>query len=478
MGLVIQRIEPNGRVDRDGRLRAGDRIIEINGTSLIGIDFIRAQEILREAIRNSCSSSSTNTTTILQHPQLEMKVVRLLSLEAIDTSQSSATLEPIETNKPNESNSETQPQSAAPIGQQSTNLSALNTKKIGKRVTIELVKGAQGLGFKLAARDNCAQGEFSPIYIKNILPKGAAITDGRLQRGDRLLEVDDMDMTKRTLHEAVNILRNTQLGATVKLVVSRQVIEIASPESTESRPLNVNEDKQDVGEEREIRDDDDDDDEDTNRISQQEETTTTTKKKTGVRKQLLTLEIALNETGSAGLGVSVKGKTKRMDDESCLVDLGIFIKTVINGGAASKDGRLRPNDQLVNINGFSLLGKSNEEAMTILREAMMVESRPGHIELTVSRKIRPAANQQLNPTNEVRQTIVKIVENDNEELPPTTSRFNRDAPNRRSMSEKRAKLGNVPAQFAQSLTSSAIHRVIYIITFIIIIIQFWNRFRI
>ena len=31
------------------------------------------------------------------------------------------------------------------------------------------------------------------------------------------------------------------------------------------------------------------------------------------RRQLLTFEIALNDTGSAGLGVSVKGKTKRID---------------------------------------------------------------------------------------------------------------------------------------------------------------------
>lgn len=190
MGLVIQRIEPNGRVDRDGRLRAGDRIIEINGVSLIGVDFMRAQEILREAIRNSSAPGSS-------HQQLEMKVVRLLSLEAHDTSHSSTTTTPtlaeaIENNNHNNkenvtaTNGYANTQSQQP---QSINMSALNTKKIGKRVTIELVKGAQGLGFKLAARDNCAPGEFSPIYIKNILPKGAAITDGRLQRGDRLLEV-------------------------------------------------------------------------------------------------------------------------------------------------------------------------------------------------------------------------------------------------------------------------------------------------
>jgi len=39
VGLLIQSIEPNGRIHRDGRLRENDRIVAINGISLIGTDF-------------------------------------------------------------------------------------------------------------------------------------------------------------------------------------------------------------------------------------------------------------------------------------------------------------------------------------------------------------------------------------------------------------------------------------------------------
>ena len=46
------------------------------------------------------------------------------------------------------------------------------------------------------------------------------------------------------------------------------------------------------------------------------------------------LNIPLNDTGSAGLGISVKGKTTTM--AGIIKDLGIFIKAVIHGGAASK----------------------------------------------------------------------------------------------------------------------------------------------
>lgn len=44
------------------------------------------------------------------------------------------------------------------------------------------------MGFSITTRDNVAGSE-CPIYIKNILPVGAAVEDGRLTAGDRLLEV-------------------------------------------------------------------------------------------------------------------------------------------------------------------------------------------------------------------------------------------------------------------------------------------------
>lgn len=386
--MIIQQIEPNGRVHKDGRLQVGDRIIEINGKNLVEIDFVKCQEILREAIMLSNADSRV----------LELKVAR---------------------SKPEEQTSEDKENSNdfKKFNSLSTNLNVMNTKKLGKKITVQLIKGPQGLGFKLAARDNCTPGEFSPIYIKNILPKGAAVTDGRLQRGDRLLEVNQIDMTQKTLHEAVNILRNTKLGDCVEIVVSRQVMPIANY----GLPRELNEPYTD-----EIKSDE----------------------KSCPKRELLTFEIALNDTGSAGLGVSVKGKTKRLEDSENSVDLGIFVKTVINGGAASKDGRLKPNDQLININGFSLLGKSNEEAMLILREAMQVESRPGHIELTVSRKKKPLS--QTSDQDECRQ-FVKIISHNNRKIEDfeddRVSKFNRDAPNRRSMSEKRLKLGPVPANF-------------------------------
>jgi len=48
--------------------------------------------------------------------------------------------------------------------------------------------GGEGLGFTVVTRDSAAHGP-GPILVKSILPRGAAVKDGRLQPGDRILEV-------------------------------------------------------------------------------------------------------------------------------------------------------------------------------------------------------------------------------------------------------------------------------------------------
>lgn len=51
------------------------------------------------------------------------------------------------------------------------------------------VLGSEGLGFTVVTRDSSVHGP-GPILVKNILPRGAAVKDGRLQSGDRILEVE------------------------------------------------------------------------------------------------------------------------------------------------------------------------------------------------------------------------------------------------------------------------------------------------
>ena len=63
-------------------------------------------------------------------------------------------------------------------------------------------------------------------------------------------------------------------------------------------------------------------------------------------KEQLMFEVPLNDTGSAGLGISLKGNKSRETGE----DLGIFIKSIIHGGAAYKvSNKQRSHKKLKNV---------------------------------------------------------------------------------------------------------------------------------
>ena len=131
------------------------------------------------------------------------------------------------------------------------------------------------------------------------------------------------------------------------------------------------------------------------------------------QRQILTFDIPVHDSERAGLGVSVKGKTS--NGKEGVVDLGIFVKSVLHGGAASRDGRLKTNDQLVNINGLSLLGKANPEAMETLRKAMHDEGPiPGVISLTVARR----KDQKLpeKRSEERRNSVSSLVTSSDEDM--------------------------------------------------------------
>ncbi|CAH1788275.1 unnamed protein product [Owenia fusiformis] len=417
-GLIIQGIEPGGRISRDARFQRNDKIVEINGKSLIGVDFTSAQEIFKNALQtnktrlkllkhtsgsppkvpppikpkpsvkkqhntpdvtslgvNSHGVTSHNVTSLNKPNNLTSMEHKLNNLNKnnqhrpADLVLSETPTDSKLTNGSTSPSKKTPP--APPVRDPSTTLSSsaaikpviaapTNTRKIGKKIYIQLTKGPQGLGFSITTRDNPAGGN-CPIYIKNILPKGAAIDDGRLKSGDRLLEVNGIEMTGKSQAEAVSILRNTKLGSIVNLVVSRQEVPSA-PNSPFIVPRELTSPTLQQAHERI---------DDTSFLS---------------HKEVLTFNIPLNDTGSAGLGVSVKGKTQTTSLGT--QDLGIFIKAVITGGAAYKDGRLHVNDQLIKVNGHSLLGRANTESMDFLRNAMQNEGPiPGVINLVVARRI-------------------------------------------------------------------------------------------
>eukprot|EP00063_Salmo_salar_P031937 XP_014006772.1 PREDICTED: partitioning defective 3 homolog B isoform X1 [Salmo salar] len=410
LGLHIKGIEANSRSKREGIFREDECIVQINGTELMDKTFAQSQEFFRQAM---CSPLVRLEILPLANKQrYEKRLIGQLFTDGHDyipkaksplmihqkmdakpevkPEQINPKLEP---RRPDlhilRSKTPDLPASLTPLGEHQTghipeemplsvspalvvrdrdrasptamggsesplprgksptglpNLANLTNQKGGRKLKIDLNKGTEGLGFTVVTRDSTVHGP-GPILIKNILPRGAAIKDGRLQPGDRILEVNDVDMTDRTQEELVAMLRSTKQGECVSVVVVRQEDLFLPRElkGEEASPL-VLEDG---------------------------------------REQLM-FEVPLNDTGSAGLGISLKGNKSREKGE----DLGIFIKSIIHGGAAYKDGRLRVNDQLIAVNGEALLGRSNHVAMETLRHSMSWEGNArGTIQLVL---LRPA----------------------------------------------------------------------------------------
>uniref|UniRef100_A0A8D2ANN9 Partitioning defective 3 homolog B n=1 Tax=Sciurus vulgaris TaxID=55149 RepID=A0A8D2ANN9_SCIVU len=363
LGLFIRGIEENSRCKREELFHENECIVKINNVDLVDKTFAQAQDVFRQAMKSS--DVLLHVLPPQNREQYEKSVIGPLNIFGSNNGvlrtkvpppvHGKSGLKTVNLTGPNSPEADASPslqQNKSPqvprLGRKppSPSLSPLmgfGSKKNAKKIKIDLKKGPEGLGFTVVTRDSSIHGP-GPIFVKNILPKGAAIKDGRLQSGDRILEVNGRDVTGRTQEELVAMLRSTKQGEIASLVIARQEGNFL-PRELKGEP-------------------------DCYALSLE-------------TSEQLTFEIPLNDSGSAGLGVSLKGNKSRETG----TDLGIFIKSIIHGGAAFKDGRLRTNDQLIAVNGESLLGKSNHEAMETLRRSMSMEGNiRGMIQLVILRR--------------------------------------------------------------------------------------------
>nr|CBN81751.1 Partitioning defective 3 homolog [Dicentrarchus labrax] len=373
-GLLVKRLERGGKAEQERLFKENDCIVKINQGDIRHLRFEQAQNIFKQAMRcpvilfhvvpaamkrqyellaaqSELSPPQSNRVRFSQDSQLPGDRSSLVGglMSSHQGPLSGSTPEPsrryatLPHNLVSRTSSAPSPSLQRRVSTNPSTSSYLKNK--GRRFNIQLKKGPEGLGFSITSRDVPIGGS-APIYVKNILPRGAAIQDGRLKAGDRLLEVSGVDLNGKSQEEVVALLRATPMGGTVNLLVIRQEDSLLP---------------------REVQPEEDD------MVLTPDGT-----------KEFMTFEIPLNDSGSAGLGVSVKGNRSKENH----TDLGIFVKSIINGGAASKDGRLRVNDQLIAVNGESLHGMTNQDAMETLRKSMSVEgNKRGMIQLIVARLV-------------------------------------------------------------------------------------------
>ncbi|XP_061778408.1 partitioning defective 3 homolog [Nerophis ophidion] len=248
-GMLVNRLERGGKAEQERLFQKNDCIVRINQRDIRNLHFEQAQNIFRQAMastpilfhvvpaakkkqyellagRSDLSSPQSGRVRVSQGSwhsgdRTSLKGGRTSSLRDSLAGSSPEPRHRYATLPQSLLSSASSTSSASLQRRISTTLS--NSSYVagrGRSFNIQLKKGPEGLGFSITSRDVPVGGS-APIYVKNILARGAAIQDGRLKAGDCLLKVGGVDLSGKTQEEVVAVLRAAPMGGVVNLLVTR-----------------------------------------------------------------------------------------------------------------------------------------------------------------------------------------------------------------------------------------------------------------
>ncbi|KAM9573681.1 protein scribble homolog isoform 20-T20 [Guaruba guarouba] len=292
-GIFISRIAEGGAAHRDGILHVGDRVISINGVDMTEARHDQAVALL---------TASSPTIALL----VERQGVEQLSDGDVPGAARARMHSPPPPPGPGPGPGDS-PHEDAPVP-----LRNHLSKGMEDQYPIEeihLVKAGGPLGLSIVGGSDHSSHPFGihepGVFISKVIPRGLASRSG-LRVGDRILEVNSIDLRHATHQEAVNaLLSNTQ---ELTMLVRR-----------DPPPPGMQ-------------------------------------------------EICIEKAPGEKLGISIRGGAKgHAGNPFDPTDEGIFISKVSSSGAAARDGRLKVGMRILEVNHQSLLGMTHTEAVQILR---------------------------------------------------------------------------------------------------------------
>ncbi|XP_029557487.1 protein scribble homolog isoform X2 [Salmo trutta] len=294
MGIYISRIAEGGAAHRDCTLRVGDRVITINGVDMTEARHDQAVALL--------TGTSPTIALLVERDQAEPGTAGGSPGLSRARAHSPPPPEPSDSPDQEEGNDDS---SLLPHG---NHLS----QPLEDEYPIEevvLVKAGGPLGLSIVGGSDHASHPFGinepGVFISKVIPHGLACQSG-LRVGDRILEVNTIDLRHATHQEAVRALLSNKQE--IRMLVRRD----PSPPGME--------------------------------------------------------EIVIQKQPGEKLGISIRGGAKgHAGNPFDATDEGIFISKVSSSGAAARDGRLLVGMRILEVSNHSLLGMTHTEAVCVLR---------------------------------------------------------------------------------------------------------------
>uniref|UniRef100_A0A8C1V7Z9 Multiple PDZ domain crumbs cell polarity complex component n=1 Tax=Cyprinus carpio TaxID=7962 RepID=A0A8C1V7Z9_CYPCA len=365
-GMLIRSIIHGGSISRDGRLGVGDLILAINGEPTGNLTNAQARAMLR---RHSLIGPDLGITYVPAEYLEEYRASQQLQSDDLSDSKNNSQQYMV-SDLPEREDGEGQESERQTAASNSWNLPRRVElhREAGKSLGISIV-GGRGMGSRLS------NGEvMRGIFIKHILEDSPAGRNGTLKTGDRILEVGGVDLRDASHEQAAEAIRNAvnPVVFLVQSIVHRDRVSIThtiqtSGKSFLSTPVlslpvvpHVGETDSDTLTEIPDRlvlhnDGPDEEEEDEYGYSWKK----VTERYGRLPGQLHMIEL---EKGCTGLGLSLAGNRDRSR-------MSVFVVGIDPNGAAGRDGHIVVGDELLEINGQVLYGRSHQNASAIIKSA-------------------------------------------------------------------------------------------------------------
>uniref|UniRef100_A0A4W6C4I0 Protein tyrosine phosphatase non-receptor type 13 n=1 Tax=Lates calcarifer TaxID=8187 RepID=A0A4W6C4I0_LATCA len=401
LGTIISSITPGGPADVNGCLKPGDRLISVNDVNLEGLSHAATIDILQNAPDDvtlvvsqpkespspplhSAGTPSAASSPVHQHTNLSSQDSKTSSVTKISQPPVNGVQQCLERAtaaasaqhqrpEPNVGSDPTPPAlppktrkakvSEAPkvsehsdwgdsdmdeetySSSQEKMVKGVNSLRPGDLFDVELSKKDSSLGISVTGGVNTTV-RHGGIYIKAIIPKGAAELDGRIQKGDRVVAVNGKSLEGATHQRAVEALRDT--GQTVHLLLEKGHLpadSVHAPLTPQCTPPCADSDRDQTKSKEQPHE-----------VKEKPEYSFVTKD------NVFDVRLLKN---TSGLGFSFS-REENIPDEPPGSSM-VRVKKLFPGQPAAESGRINVGDVIMRVNQTPLKGLSQHEVISALR---------------------------------------------------------------------------------------------------------------